>query len=413
MTPMHKKLFLVGLFISSLLSACSSTSQGQTLPLYGTPIAIPSAFIPSCTAIQSAPTPSPQEASLFPPVSESDWVEGPAEAAVTIIEYTDFQCPQCSTLAPVLAQLTSEHPEDVRIVFRHFPLMSVYDKSALAAQAAEAAGKQGQFWEMHDLLFAQQGEWNALSPEDFKQWLSAQVVLLGLDAGRFNTDLTDEDIITRIQKAWEDGKKTILPGTPFLLINGQIYPGPRDYNSLDQIVRLITLGKRQFTYCPPLVIDPHKEYIAKLHTEKGDVYIQLYPDKAPLAVNSFVFLARQGWFDDIAFHRVIAGFVAQSGDPSGTGKGNPGYFFRNEIDLSLTFDRPGVVGMANSGADTNGSQFFITYASAPHLDGKYTIFGQVLSGMDVLENLSPRGDPQPGVNLAPGDKLINVTIEEK
>jgi cyclophilin family peptidyl-prolyl cis-trans isomerase len=129
-------------------------------------------------------------------------------------------------------------------------------------------------------------------------------------------------------------------------------------------------------------------------------------------VNSFVFLAKNGWFNSVTFHRVIPGYMAQTGDPSGTGLGGPGYFFKNEITTDLEYNKPGVVGMANSGPDTNGSQFFITYAPAPTLDGSYTIFGQVLNGMDVLEKLTPR-DPSQGVNLPPGDKIISVTIEEK
>ena len=124
--------------------------------------------------------------------------------------------------------------------------------------------------------------------------------------------------------------------------------------------------------------------------------IQLYADQAPLAVNSFVFLAKQGWFDGVTFHRVIPGFVAQTGDPSGTGKGGPGYFFKNEVS-DLRYDKPGVVGMANSGPDTNGSQFFITYAPQPSLDGSYTIFGQVIQGMDVVENLTPAIHPNPEI----------------
>ena len=146
--------------------------------------------------------------------------------------------------------------------------------------------------------------------------------------------------------------------------------------------------------------------------EKGDIQIQLYADKAPLAVNSFVFLARNGWFDGVTFHRVIPGYLAQTGDPSGTGLGGPGYYFKNEISADLKYDKPGVVGMANSGPDTNGSQFFITYAPAPNLDRGYTIFGQVLKGMDVVESLTSR-DPSQNANLPQGDKIINVTIEEK
>jgi cyclophilin family peptidyl-prolyl cis-trans isomerase len=139
--------------------------------------------------------------------------------------------------------------------------------------------------------------------------------------------------------------------------------------------------------------------------------IQLYAAQAPLAVNSFVFLARQHWFDGVTFHRVIPGFVAQAGDPSGTGRGGPGYVFDNEIRPDLLFDKPGVVGMANSGPDTNGSQFFITYSPQPQLDGGYTVFGQVTAGMDILGSLTPR-DPQSGGDLPAGDKILGITIEE-
>jgi cyclophilin family peptidyl-prolyl cis-trans isomerase len=177
------------------------------------------------------------------------------------------------------------------------------------------------------------------------------------------------------------------------------------------VVGLIALGQKQFTQCPSFNVDPKKQYIATLHAEKGDIVIQLFADKAPLAVNSFVFLARQGWFNGVTFHRVIPGFMAQAGDPSGTGQGNPGYFFKNEIN-DLKFDKPGMVGMANSGFDTNGSQFFITYAPASNLDGGYTIFGQVLSGLDVAEKLTPR-DPSQGAALPPGDKILSVDVEEK
>jgi cyclophilin family peptidyl-prolyl cis-trans isomerase len=160
-----------------------------------------------------------------------------------------------------------------------------------------------------------------------------------------------------------------------------------------------------------MVIDPQKQYTATLKTEKGDIVIQLFPDKAAMAVNSFVFLARQGWFNNVTFHRVIPNFVAQAGDPSGSGFGGPGYSFDNEI-FDLKFDKEGLVGMANSGPGTNGSQFFITFAPAPNLDGKYTIFGQVIEGMDVAKKLTPRDTAQTP-NLPPGDKILSVEIKEK
>ena len=392
------------------LTACAGTpAPTQIIP------GIPTIVVPTqepCNVAPLEPTPGPDVPSLFPPVSEADRTHGAKNTIVTIVEYSDYQDMRSALLADVLNQLLKEHPEELRVVSRVFPLISVNDKAALAAQAAEAASEQNKFWEMHDLLYAQQANWVKLAEQDFLQWLIAQASGLGMDAAKFRTDLSREDIVTRIQKAWEDGQKIGIPGTPLVLINGQIYSGPRDFTSLDDIIRLIALGKRQFTGCPHMTIDPRKQYIAMLHTEKGDVVIQLFADKAPLTVNSFVFLARNGWFDNITFHRVLPDFVAQTGDPSGTGKGGPGYYFINEIDPALKFDKPGMVGMANSGPDTNGSQFFITYAATPHLNGGYTIFGQVLSGMEVLTQLTPR-DPQPGTTLPPGDKLLTITVEEK
>jgi cyclophilin family peptidyl-prolyl cis-trans isomerase len=149
-----------------------------------------------------------------------------------------------------------------------------------------------------------------------------------------------------------------------------------------------------------------------LRTEKGDITLELFADKAPLAVNSFIFLAKNDWFDSVTFHRVIADFMAQAGDPSGTGYGGPGYAFDNEIDPSLTFDRPGVLAMANAGPGSNGSQFFITYAAVPRLNGSYTIFGQLMDGMDVLKQLTPR-NPAESMDLPPGDRIIDVEIIEK
>jgi cyclophilin family peptidyl-prolyl cis-trans isomerase len=201
-----------------------------------------------------------------------------------------------------------------------------------------------------------------------------------------------------------------LAAVPLILINGEQF-FLLDYQNISDTIGVIALGEKQFTDCPPFSIDVNKTYVATLETEKGNIVIELFADKAPLAVNSFVFLAKQGWYDGVTFHRVIPGFVAQAGDPSGTGRGNPGYFFNTESS-DLLFTKPGMVGMANSGPDTNGSQFFITYAPANHLNGSYTIFGQVIAGLDVAEKLTPR-DPAQFGSLSPGDRIVKVTIEEK
>lgn len=163
---------------------------------------------------------------------------------------------------------------------------------------------------------------------------------------------------------------------------------------------------------PQMAIDPAKSYEAVLKTEKGDVRIKLFADKAPVTVNNFVFLARQGFYDGVTFHRVIPGFMAQTGDPTGTGTGGPGYTFQDEFDPSLRHDSEGIVSMANAGPNTNGSQFFITYAPQPHLDDVHTVFGRVIEGMDVLRSLRER-DPSKDPNAPPGDKILTIEIIEQ
>ena len=165
----------------------------------------------------------------------------------------------------------------------------------------------------------------------------------------------------------------------------------------------------QWSQPPEMTIDPKKTYTALINTEKGDMTLQLFADKVPNTVNNFVFLSRQGFYDGTIFHRVIADFMVQGGDPTGTGTGGPGYRFEDEINPDLRHDKPGVLSMANAGPNTNGSQFFITHVSTPWLDGKHAVFGEITEGMDVLLSIPPR-DPQRPKN--PGVKIDSVTILE-
>ncbi len=162
---------------------------------------------------------------------------------------------------------------------------------------------------------------------------------------------------------------------------------------------------------PPMLINQAGKYYATFKLKKGgEIVVQLYPDKAPITVNSFVFLSCKGYFNGVTFHRVLEGFMAQGGDPTGTGMGGPGYEFVNE-DSDLIFDKAGVVAMANAGRDTNGSQFFITFGPAPQLNGDYTIFGQVVEGMDVVNGITRR-DPEQNPSFQ-GDVIESVTITEE
>ena len=180
----------------------------------------------------------------------------------------------------------------------------------------------------------------------------------------------------------------LLLGIPFLASCSSQSPEPAP-----------TSKAKTYSSPPPMTIDTNKQYTATIETEKGKLVLELFASDAPVTVNNFVFLAREGFYDGVIFHRIIADFMAQGGDPTGTGMGGPGYAFADEFTDHTHVT--GALSMANAGANTNGSQFFITYAPQHHLDGKHSVFGQLVEGMDVLKKLEN------------GDAMIRVTIEEK
>ena len=168
----------------------------------------------------------------------------------------------------------------------------------------------------------------------------------------------------------------------------------------------------QYNAAPPMTIDTSKQYFATFSMAKGGEFVvELFDDQAPVTVNNFVFLARNGFYDGTTFHRVLDGFMAQGGDPTGTGMGGPGYQFEDEFSPELSFDRAGLLAMANSGPNTNGSQFFITYTATPHLNGLHTIFGEVIEGMDIVNNITRR-DPSQNPDFQ-GDAIEAITIAEE
>jgi peptidylprolyl isomerase len=167
----------------------------------------------------------------------------------------------------------------------------------------------------------------------------------------------------------------------------------------------------KYPAAPPMTIDAAKSYVATITTPRGDIVIQLRPDLAPQTVNSFVFLAREGYFDGVTWHRVIPGFVAQGGDPTGTGAGGPGYSIPGEFTDQVLFDRPGLVAMARTDdPNSGGSQFFITLGPTENLNNSYAIFGEVTQGLDIV-NAIPARDP--GSAQTPGEQMLKVTITEQ
>ncbi|MFO8037678.1 MAG: peptidylprolyl isomerase [Anaerolineales bacterium] len=157
---------------------------------------------------------------------------------------------------------------------------------------------------------------------------------------------------------------------------------------------------QQWERPPEMRIDEGKTYQANMQTGKGEIHLELYPQHAPKTVNNFVFLAENGFYDGITFHRVVDDFVIQGGDPTGTGRGGPGYQFEDELEGNPLKHEKGVISMANAGPNTNGSQFFITHSPQPHLDGKHTVFGEVVEGQDVVDSIQE------------GDVIQKVVIEE-
>jgi peptidyl-prolyl cis-trans isomerase B (cyclophilin B) len=157
---------------------------------------------------------------------------------------------------------------------------------------------------------------------------------------------------------------------------------------------------KQWDQPPEMQINPQKNYHVRIETNRGAVELELYPRHAPKTVNNFVFLVREGFYDGVVFHRVISDFMIQGGDPTGTGRGGPGYRFEDELAGNPLIHGKGVLSMANAGPNTNGSQFFITHSPQPHLNGKHTVFGKVIEGMDIVDAIRQ------------GDRMERVTVSE-
>ncbi len=400
----------------ALVAACGpdrSSAQTETTPL----------------PTLNAATPLPQDGTPWPTewstpsfgdrLAASGHTIGPDNAYLTIVMFGEFQCELCARYARDLEELRARYPDDIRLIWRHLPDIRNHDKASLALQAAEAAAAQGAFWPMHDQLFTHLSEWINLTPAEFRPVLSQYAATVGLDLVRFDTELDSLIYEPLVQSALQDAADLEIVGSPMLLYNGVPYSGRDDLYGLDEGVRLALLEKRFFPHAPDITIDPYKTYRATIVTEKGNIVIDLFARDAPVTVNNFIFLAQNGWYNDITFHYVVPDFLAQTGDPSNTGRGGPGYTIPDEHDNGLTFDREGLVAMAHpSGiANSAGSEFFITLAPLKpsyEWDGQYTIFGIVVEGMDVVRSLTPRNanDPIRYPDPPPGDRVITITIEE-
>jgi protein-disulfide isomerase/cyclophilin family peptidyl-prolyl cis-trans isomerase len=338
--------------------------------------------------------------------NDADWSKGASadEAEVTILEYSDFECPGCSAIAPVLSQFLEENPE-VRLIYRHFPL-SFHEKAMLTSEAAEAAGAQGKFWEMHDLLFAEADEWKALSKEEAREKMSEYAEQLELDVEQFDSELDDDTHVPHIEEELAESQELGLPGTPTFIFNNIVYPTEQlglSYQGLTSFMAFLDAAENQYEAPPELTLDPEGEYEAVVSTTQGDITFDLLVEAAPTLINNFQFLAVEGWYDNSDFFFVQDNFVALTGDPTDTGIGYPGYYCTGETQNA--FDRAGLVGML-----PNGQFFFTLGTDASNLSQQFALIGQVTDGEDVLDALAR---VQPGDPTAEADSVEAVIVKEK
>ncbi len=360
----------------------------------------------------------------LPSVSDEDYAIGPDDAILTFIVYSEPQCPYCAQFDPLLDAFQAMYPDEVQIVFRLRPFQeSFHDKSYIASQAMVAAGMQGKFNEFKAFIFERQYQdtadeeqaamsedefWGSLAAEDFDAWLEARVPALGIDYTQLYEDMYSDEVVAKVKAFGDDASAIGITGTPTLLINGYQWPeSSRGIDIFTIYLRLLKNRDVELDECAPTVIDESKAYSATIATTQGDIVVDLFPDKAPMAVNSFVYLAQQGWYDDLPI--LSSAEFLLSGDPSDTGYGGAGYAFMDEPN-DLTFDEPGMLAVYSiwPGYGYNGSMFFINKTALVEQEDR-VIFGQVTEGLDIVENIELRSNIFETVK----DKVLGITINEK
>lgn len=370
-------------------------------------------------------------------ITEEDWTIGPEDAAMKILMYSDFECPYCSLAGLALLEYQAKHPDDVLYVYRHFPL-PYHTKAPMSAWAANAAGKQDEklFFAVEHLLYAAQSDWARFETlDEYESWLKDQMAKVeGLDLAQWEKDYADETMRTKLSVDFDKASATgLIAGTPTIFLNMNSFRGGWEAATLDNYLAYFKLQKDFYRELPPIVIDGDQDYRAVVETTQGSIVFDLLEKEAPLAVNSFVFLANEGWYDGNPFYRVKEGFIAETGDPAGNGMGNPGYLFANDVN-GLSYGEAGLVGLVNGGKDKNGSKFFFTndlnafyketisalndqakeesklsdaeieaeiQKEIAKLTESYPIFGKVVEGVELIPALTTE------------DAILSVRIEVK
>lgn len=345
-------------------------------------------------------------------VLPGEHVLGSEDALVTLVVYNDLAAEASSDLVASLIAL-SEQSENARVVYRHFVQDGI---GLLAAQAVEAAaaqdGDEG-FWALAALLAERRTEWDNLSEGSFIDVVTGYADEVGLDGEQIAEELEAGQYSASVSTMTSSGVALNIPQAPAMYVNDTfVQTPPRTLEDLSMITQIMVL-RVKYPEAPSMVIDPDKEYVAWIETSKGTIALDLFADLAPETVNNFAYLACMGYYDNVTFHRVLEEFMAQAGDPTGTGMGGPGYTIHDEFDnSSLIFDREGLLSMAHTRQpDSAGAQFFITLGPAAHLNGSFTIFGEVVEGMQVVQSLKLR-DPETAGPLDVGDTIETVIVRQ-
>lgn len=326
-------------------------------------------------------------------VTEDDWAIGPEDAVLTLVEYADFQCPYCSNAGLIALEFQAAHPDEVRYVYRHFPL-TFHEKAPMSAYAADAAGKQGFFFDAEKWLYVTQNDWtNIATLDEFDAWLRENIrtELPDLDYEQWVTDYESDEVRTVVDGAFDKVAATnFISGTPTFFAN--FYQTSYDPAVLEQYIDLFKMQKNYRTACPVTAVEEGKDYRAVLHTTAGDVVIDLFEEEAPNLVSNFMQLAKDGFYNNNEFHNVVAGFIAQTGDPSATGVGLSGYYLDDENLNNDGFDEPGAVAMANTGKNQNSSQFFIANDLQAYFSEGYAAQNPELSEEELNGKVETRLD---------------------
>ena len=384
-----KKYSLLFVVLFALILSCAALAQDSEWTVWNADLS--GAAEIECTFAEPALENADAKA-ILGEVTENDWSIGPEDAVLTLVEYADFQCPYCSQAGIKAIEFQAAHPDEVRYVYRHFPL-TFHEKAPMSAYAADAAGKQGFFFEMEAFLYKNQNEWSYLNTlEEFDAWLRENIktAIPELDYEQWEADFESEEIRENVDGAFDAVAATgLISGTPTFFAN--FFQVSMDPALLEQYIKLFDMQKNYRTACPVMAVEEGKEYRAVLHTTAGDVVVSLFSEEAPNLVSSFMELAADGYYDGVVFHNVIPGFAAQTGDPSATGVGMAGYYLADENLNSGAFNEAGAVVMANSGENKNSSQFFITMDLADYYKSNYAQNGD-LSEEEISAKIDARID---------------------